>query len=1022
MATIARFVAEMGVDPAGVRAGLDRAARMIGEFTKTIDRNMNGIRPGINQARNDLGQFTKSVDGIEGAFQNPIRAADTFYQKILLIAAALGVGFAIRAGIDFNRTVESATLGIATLITAQAELRDSSGRLLDDTEALGAAQAIAADQTLQLRIAGLKTAATTEELTEAFQGAVGVGLRYGLTLDEIRKVTIGITQAAAALGLPMNQLNEEVRSLLSGNISIRNTRIATALGITNEDVRNWQQAGTLATNVLERLKAFNVAGEASARTWAGVTSNIREAFGVFMGDVTRPAFDAFKIAANAALSDVFDLDNAQISDKFSGILRVGQRIFGDLGDLLARAIGAAVNAAKDFNIWLEENRDEVDKLLDTFGLVLSTVGSIVGDLGKLLLALTATGVEAGFFRTVMVGAGLAAAEIHTAFQGLVIVFSFLGHLILSVLLEPLIFLNGLIAKIVGLVDDDLAAAFQGVADWGANFLDNIRDGIVSYVDDIADAGTATDKFLAKLQAIENQPGPSESINFLPGGDIEASRGGTKVTPRKVAEDAEDAVAALEKLAARLITLNAVGDKTTAIFQSLKGQPSQFAQNVAAAIITAEKALAAETDKFSDNAVRLAAVLDRLRDAFLGLAGAKLPDLSLTPLGRVTTPGRTTLLRGGAGSTVGLNGVRGMPGFTLPQPKAAPTPRPTQSAAEIRFNAAMAKISEGAESAGRSLLGMVRSGGLAVLENIVRQLNPFALIVGALSDAMKPLEPVLRVLGQIIADVLAPIFEELAPIIQAFIPFFRALLQIVAPLVKAMLPLLLVLVPILEALFPVIKFVAIAFTYVVEAAATVASMLLRFGGNVIIVIGEIFYALAKAIDSLPGIGAKGAMRAAEGLIDVGRGMLQAADEAKKTAQAMGKARDEIRGVEIDHTVEGIEDLGDAASKTAAALMNVPSWFKINLARFRAADPVGGDFPGDGRTPGGERRRRFPIVRGATDTGGMTAGGSSGGGGVTITGDVLIDARTMSAGELFDAILDEGQKRARAQGVGTWSEVR
>lgn len=984
MATIASWIADLGVDPAGVKAGLDKAGAYVKQFAKTADANL------------------------ENTFEKTNRSVSSLTTRIIQLATALGAAFAIKAGIDFNRTMETAELGIASLITAQAQLRDRSGNLLEGTNALTAAQAIAADQMRALRIAGIQTAATTEELVAGFQQAVGVGLRWGLTLEQIRKITIGITQAAGALGVPMNQLNEEIRDLLAGNINARNTRVATALGISNEDIRNARETGQLAEFVLGRLKAFNVAGAATAQTWAGVLSNIREAFSLFMGDALKPAFESVKLALNTALAEAFDLDNATISQKFAQIVAVAQKVFGGIGDVLAKGIAMGVNAAKEFNEWLVENRATVDEILKAFGFIAAEVGSLVGDALKLVIALVAAAAETGILKTIFYTISLFVALIHTAFEGLLVVFATLGKMVLNVLLKPIVWLAQLIGKIVGLIDKDMAVAFEGVAAWGNEFLDGISKGVEEYTSQVA-AGNALDRWVEKVQAADTA---LEKV----GKTAKKTAEGITLTANAGGVSLDDQIKDLEQLTGRLVTLHNSAEKAGTL-------TSAFSGKVAEAMLTAERLLAGETDKLSDNTVRLTIVLDKLREAYLGFSG-QLPGVSVARVNLSSVPamalsdaekrsGRTSVQNAGKSF---LNGVRGMPGFVLPTPTAAPTPAPTSSPTQIRFNAAMSVLADGASKAASGLWNVVRSGGLQILSSILSQLSPFGLIVKALSDAMKPLEPVLAALARIIVDALLPVFEALAPIIQAFIPFFRALLQIIAPLVRALLPILTAFVPILEALFPVIKFAAIALTYLIQAAALASSILLRFVGNIIIVIGSIFLALAKAIDALPGVGAKHAIDVAQGVIDFGKGMLNAADAFKKTADSMDDVRKEINGTNIDHTVDSLDDLGDAAAKTAATMLNVPTWFKIAGARFRAADPT--------TTKGGPldsnpwRRRFSPTL--ATTAGDGGAAGSAGGS-YTFTGDILIDARSLSASELFDVMLSEGKKRARAQGVGTWSEV-
>ncbi|NKB42018.1 MAG: hypothetical protein GKR86_13475, partial [Ilumatobacter sp.] len=149
----------------------------------------------------------------------------------------------VAQGVQFNDRVANAQLGIAGLVITLGDVRDAQGEIVGNAERLNLALGIARQQTALLRQDSLKTVATFEQLLDTFQVSVGPGLAAGLNLDEVRQLTVDISQAASALGVPQNQLAEEVRSLLSGTIQARTTRIATALGISNEDgirtIKGW---------------------------------------------------------------------------------------------------------------------------------------------------------------------------------------------------------------------------------------------------------------------------------------------------------------------------------------------------------------------------------------------------------------------------------------------------------------------------------------------------------------------------------------------------------------------------------------------------------------------------------------------------------------------------------------------------------------------------------------------------------------------------------------------------------------
>jgi hypothetical protein len=478
---------------------LQRSLAPIANSNQQIIRTSPPAAAGVQQVGNASGTSAQLLAALE--------------RRLLAVAAAFE-GFRafkefVATGFDFNRTVQGATLGIATLITAQSNLRTSDGRLLEGTEALAAAQALSAEQVRQLRIAGIQTAATTQELINAFNQGIASGLRYGLTLDQIRTITIGISQAATALQLPMNQLNEEIRDLVAGNISARNTRIATALGISNEDIRKARETGQLANFIIDRLKAFNVAGKEVALTFDGVTSNIREAVQTFAGDATKPLFESFRKNAQRALEGVFDLDTAQVSDKFKTILDVATGLFSRMGDVLARALDAGVESAEKFNDWLKENEAEIHAIADAFGTAAGALGSLIVDTIRLIGFIADAAVESGFLRTTLVGAGLGVAAIHAGFQNLIGAIGVVGTLLATVVLLPLAGVSLIVGKIVGIFDKDLGDAFVDLGRKEAQFVGEAIKGIISYEKGLIQGGDALDKYMEKIRTLDAMQAQAE---------------------------------------------------------------------------------------------------------------------------------------------------------------------------------------------------------------------------------------------------------------------------------------------------------------------------------------------------------------------------------------------------------------------------------------------------------------------------------------------------------------------------------
>jgi hypothetical protein len=286
---------------------------------------------------------------------------------------------------------------------------------------------------------------------------------------------------------------------------------------------------------------------------------------------------------------------------------------------------------------------------------------------------------------------------------------------------------------------------------------------------------------------------------------------------------------------------------------------------------------------------------------------------------------------GPGSPINLPGGAG-PGVVQAPPKAT--------------DVNVGRINDALDVAGRGLRAFGRSvqEQLLPISNALRQVvNPVYFfgsvlteIASAIRPVLEPLRPVLALLARVVATTLAPVFEALAPVIEALIPIIRAVMQVLAPILQALVPLIRAFVPLLEALFPIFKLVAIAATYIGQAFGIAANIVLRAVGNIIIGFGKIIEVLARAVDALPFVSAKGAIRAAIEVQNFGRGMLRAGDEMKNLANDMAHAREEIRGVQLgtvedaqNAAADGAQNLADATNAAAESLLFVPQIF-----RFRA----------------------------------------------------------------------------------------
>lgn len=302
----------------------------------------------------------------------------------LVVATAAAVAFAtvglkaiFEQGIEYNSMLESTKLGIASVIASLAELRSATGQKLDGADSLNASLALAGDQLKKLKVDAIQTTATFSQIAPAFQAAIGPGLAAGLTLDQIRGTVVKITQAAGAVGIPFEQLNQEVRAILEGTIN-EDARLAKVLGISNEMVKSWKAQGTLADELNKRLEKFALAGDKAAGTLDGLKSNLEEALQVFTGTATERAFETLKARIQKILPSIFDFKSGALDKSFQPLADIIDEIFVRGINIAGDFIEVVIDGVKSIARFIDENRVTIDAILDSAFGIISTLLRIAG--------------------------------------------------------------------------------------------------------------------------------------------------------------------------------------------------------------------------------------------------------------------------------------------------------------------------------------------------------------------------------------------------------------------------------------------------------------------------------------------------------------------------------------------------------------------------------------------------------------------------------------------------------------------
>lgn len=356
---------------------------------KPFNADTKNLEAGVANLNNQVGDLSAGFDRAKNLLMGfvAVKLSEEFFSGL------------IRGGVEFNATLETSKLGIASLIAAQSDLRDAEGRRLSAAEALNKAQGLAEDQVQKLRVAGLQTAATFEQLAQTFQQATGAGLSAGLNLDQIRQATIGVTQAAQALGVPMNQLSQEVVSMLNGTIDM-NSRVAKSLGITNQMVQSWKDQGILADELNKKLEVFVASGERIGQTFAASLSNVQEALDVVFGSATTGLFENLKTSFNQIINEVIDTSTGKVKEGAQRTIEGLTTIFSGFGSVINRVISKAVELFSSLGEYLAENKDRVSVITDAVGDLFTKIGDVVGAFVDLGVSIAGSAAAALTLKTV----------------------------------------------------------------------------------------------------------------------------------------------------------------------------------------------------------------------------------------------------------------------------------------------------------------------------------------------------------------------------------------------------------------------------------------------------------------------------------------------------------------------------------------------------------------------------------------------------------------------------------------------
>lgn len=236
----------------------------------------------------------------------------------------------------FNSVLEQSKISLGSLISSASIMVDVNGDLVEGTEKYVSSLQEAEKLQNAIRVDALGTVATFEELLGAVQAGIGPGLAAGLDLDQIRTVSISLAKAASTLGVAGAGFAEEIRSILLGVGSLRQTKLLQVLGLSRENIREAKEQGRVFEQITEAVEAFNIATQDVQKSFEGLQSQIKDSTSTLLASGSVEYFETLKSAAQAFLDSLIQVEEVTglgigIDDDAVGAV---EEISSALGDIV----------------------------------------------------------------------------------------------------------------------------------------------------------------------------------------------------------------------------------------------------------------------------------------------------------------------------------------------------------------------------------------------------------------------------------------------------------------------------------------------------------------------------------------------------------------------------------------------------------------------------------------------------------------------------------------------------------------
>jgi hypothetical protein len=243
------------VKAAGDNKLLDTILKQLAGSLKEVNTHSGNAAHGVTSLHDIMHLAAGAAEGMAGA-----------------LAVERLVEFA-EGAVNATEKINQLRIATAAIVASNETVTDSSGKVVGGIEKIIAAQQQTSGVFNQLQLDAIKTTDTTQGLIEKFEAMSAAGLSMGLSLEQLRKLTLSFSATTSALGITGQQARTEIKDLFEG-VRLGQSQLAIGLKIKEEDIKKAKEQGRLYEFLTDKTKDFVAANQLQARTLTGAKSSL----------------------------------------------------------------------------------------------------------------------------------------------------------------------------------------------------------------------------------------------------------------------------------------------------------------------------------------------------------------------------------------------------------------------------------------------------------------------------------------------------------------------------------------------------------------------------------------------------------------------------------------------------------------------------------------------------------------------------------------------------------------------------